>query len=82
MNIYIQEVVPVAAGPNGQSGIQIDRWPDSSWRRLLLAVADPSRVWGAMPKCPVCGLYLAAPDCEPDAGMCWSRVAGSCHRPG
>ena len=64
---------------SGTKMTQIDKWPESSWRRLMEAVADPSRVWTLLPSCPVCGRNVAASDCEPDVRLCWKPVTGSCN---
>lgn len=69
----------MTAGPTIRNGVQVDKWPDVSWRRLIEAVTDPSRVWAMMPRCRCCGRYLAGSDCEPDRHLCWSSVTGNCH---
>lgn len=68
----------MAAGPSSLSTMQLDEWPDVSWRRLIDALTDPAHVWATMPRCPSCGRCLADSDCEPDGGLCWSGVIGSC----
>lgn len=57
---------------------QLEAWPDEAWRRLIAAVANPARVWVVAPRCECCGRPLAAPDCEPDALLCWGDGSGGC----
>lgn len=68
----------MVASPIASSGMHVEKWPEASWRRLMEAVAEPSRVWATMPRCPSCGRYLAGSDCEPDGRLCWSGVKGHC----
>jgi hypothetical protein len=56
----------------------MEMWPETAWCRLIAAVADPSAMWATMPRCAACGRNLAASDCEPDRGLCWSGVTGRC----
>jgi len=76
--LITQEVVPVAAGPSGSRANQTDRWPEASWHRLIKDLVDPSQLWATVPRCSSCGRALAAPDCEPDPRLCWTRVSGCC----
>ncbi len=61
---------------DGTVRIEVDGWPDLSWRRLFQAVLDPDLVWATVPRCPACGRPLAQADCDPDPQLCWNRVTG------
>ena len=68
------------AGSMGSNGLRTERWSESSWHRLMAAVADPGLVWHSMSHCTKCGRPHAARDCDPDPRLCWSLVTGRCAR--